>query len=97
MEKVKITSIDNKVINALIEYPDILNKIINTQTIWYPEWRHFKIIRINEEFLLFEKNRMVFRSSSYDVVKNSLIERFHFYELEQKTPIATDYQIGNRK
>ena len=82
MKQLKITKneVDNKYIyfHSLTEYPAILNKIIDTQVIWHPEWQHFKIVRLNNVYLLFEKRKMLFHNTSIETVKNELLERSHF-------------------
>ncbi|MGY3214789.1 hypothetical protein [Mucilaginibacter sp. HD30] len=51
--------------------------------IWYPEWEHFKILKTEARFYLLDEGIIVYSSPSYDVVKMSLFERFHFYKKDQ--------------
>jgi hypothetical protein len=72
----------HEIMGILSEYPHILNKIIDVQVIWHPEWKHFKIVELNGMYLLFEKHKMLFHSPSIETVKSELIEQFHFYKLQ---------------
>lgn len=78
------TKIDYLTINTIIKKPALLDIILCAEQIWYPEWKHFKVMKINKVFVLLDKNKIVFHSTCYGVVKMNLIERFHFYELSQK-------------
>jgi len=54
---------------------------IENEVIWFPEWKHFKIIKVNNIYRLFESGQLVFQSLSLETVKTELFERFHFYEI----------------
>ena len=53
--------------------------------IWFPEWEHFKIVKLNHVYQLFEAKQLVFHNKSLETVKAELIERFHFYEIQKPT------------
>ena len=57
----------------------------NVETIWHPEWEHFKILRDGTIYNLVENDTVVYHSTSIETVRMELIERFHFYELGKKT------------
>jgi predicted SAM-dependent methyltransferase len=61
-------------------------KANSPNTIWYPEWRDFKIVEKNEVFLLYGENELLFQSRSIDSIKYELMERHYFYYKQFETP-----------
>lgn len=72
------------IVEALKKHPDLINESNDVREIYFPQWKHFRIFHINELFLLYDSNTLVFFNKSIETVKWELIDRHYFYEQEQK-------------
>lgn len=79
--------------DTLSKHPLILAKITDIQVIWHPEWRHFKIAKLCDTYLLLEADKLIFHSDLLETVRMELIERFHFYIRNNSYPDTKTNQL----
>lgn len=70
--------------NKLQRSPQLISQLLDPREIWYPEWEHFKIVKVNDWYLLFDNHVMVYRNHSLETVKSELVEHFHFFDRAKK-------------